>query len=165
MTDKEFFVETVKDELPRFERIMKSMEKISKNKLAYKHDAKSRTAFELLSHTMGAESLMFPIFLKTGELDMGAMPKTNWKTVSEVMKAFKKAMNDTLKISSKLDQKKWNSKAVMLSGKKIEWETTRGKLAWGFLFDLIHHRGQLSTYIRPMGGKVPSIYGPSADSK
>jgi uncharacterized damage-inducible protein DinB len=27
----------------------------------------------------------------------------------------------------------------------------------------IHHRGQLSSYIRPMGGKVPAIYGPSAD--
>lgn len=27
-----------------------------------------------------------------------------------------------------------------------------------------HHRGQLSTYLRPMGGKVPSIYGPTADS-
>jgi uncharacterized damage-inducible protein DinB len=29
----------------------------------------------------------------------------------------------------------------------------------------IHHRGQLSTYIRPMGGKVPSIYGPTADTQ
>lgn len=27
-----------------------------------------------------------------------------------------------------------------------------------------HHRGQLSTYLRPMGGKVPGIYGPSADT-
>jgi len=27
----------------------------------------------------------------------------------------------------------------------------------------IHHRGQLSAYLRPMGAKVPSIYGPSAD--
>lgn len=27
----------------------------------------------------------------------------------------------------------------------------------------IHHRGQLSTYLRPMGGKCPSIYGGSAD--
>ena len=27
----------------------------------------------------------------------------------------------------------------------------------------IHHRGQLSTYLRPMGSKVPSIYGGSAD--
>ena len=28
----------------------------------------------------------------------------------------------------------------------------------------VHHRGQLSTYLRPMGGKVPGIYGPSADT-
>ena len=34
---------------------------------------------------------------------------------------------------------------------------------WGFLCDSIHHRGQLTTYLRAMGGKVPSIYGPSAD--
>ena len=34
---------------------------------------------------------------------------------------------------------------------------------WDFMFDAIHHRGQLSAYLRPMGGKVPSIYGPSAD--
>lgn len=27
----------------------------------------------------------------------------------------------------------------------------------------IHHRGQLAAYLRPMGGKVPSIYGGSAD--
>jgi uncharacterized damage-inducible protein DinB len=29
----------------------------------------------------------------------------------------------------------------------------------------VHHRGQLSTYLRPAGGKVPSIYGESYDSK
>ncbi len=29
----------------------------------------------------------------------------------------------------------------------------------------VHHRGQLAAYIRPAGGKVPSIYGPSADEK
>jgi len=31
------------------------------------------------------------------------------------------------------------------------------------LGDQIHHRGQLSVYLRMAGGKVPSIYGPSAD--
>jgi uncharacterized damage-inducible protein DinB len=29
----------------------------------------------------------------------------------------------------------------------------------------VHHRGQLSAYLRPMGGKVPGIYGPSADTQ
>ena len=31
------------------------------------------------------------------------------------------------------------------------------------LFDQIHHRGQMTVYIRLAGGKVPSVYGPSAD--
>jgi uncharacterized damage-inducible protein DinB len=34
---------------------------------------------------------------------------------------------------------------------------------WFMLFDQIHHRGQLSVYVRMQGGKLPSIYGPSAD--
>ena len=38
-------------------------------------------------------------------------------------------------------------------------------LTWMLFLDAVHHRGQLSTYIRPMGGKVPSIYGPSADTQ
>jgi len=29
----------------------------------------------------------------------------------------------------------------------------------------IHHRGQLSTYLRPMGARVPAIYGESYDSR
>ena len=35
--------------------------------------------------------------------------------------------------------------------------------AWFILSDHIHHRGQYSVYVRMAGGKVPSIYGPSAD--
>jgi uncharacterized damage-inducible protein DinB len=38
-----------------------------------------------------------------------------------------------------------------------------GEFLWFMLLDSIHHRGQLSVYIRPAGGKVPSIYGPSGD--
>jgi uncharacterized damage-inducible protein DinB len=34
---------------------------------------------------------------------------------------------------------------------------------WFLLHDQIHHRGQLSVYVRMAGGKVPSIYGPTAD--
>ena len=37
------------------------------------------------------------------------------------------------------------------------------QLAWMMFLDAVHHRGQLSTYLRPMGSKVPAIYGPSAD--
>ena len=57
----------------------------------------------------------------------------------------------------------WEKKAQFLMGGNVAWEAPLGEMLLGFLFDAIHHRGQLSTYLRPMGAKVPSIYGPSAD--
>lgn len=34
---------------------------------------------------------------------------------------------------------------------------------WFMLMDAVHHRGQFSIYLRMVGAKVPSIYGPSSD--
>jgi uncharacterized damage-inducible protein DinB len=42
-------------------------------------------------------------------------------------------------------------------------DVPRLDLCWFLLHDQIHHRGQFSIYLRMAGGKVPSIYGPSAD--
>jgi uncharacterized damage-inducible protein DinB len=39
-----------------------------------------------------------------------------------------------------------------------------GDALWFELFDHIHHRGQLSVYVRLAGAKLPSIYGPTADA-
>ena len=50
----------------------------------------------------------------------------------------------------------------MFDGKPAGADTVE-QYFWGFLHDMIHHRGQLTVYIRPMGGKVPGVYGPSAD--
>ena len=50
-----------------------------------------------------------------------------------------------------------------LAGGHLIAEMPVSGLMWMLFFDSIHHRGQLSTYLRPMGGKVPSIYGPLAD--
>jgi len=55
-------------------------------------------------------------------------------------------------------------KPVVIGDRSI-MKAPRQVMAWILLFDAIHHRGQISTLIRPMGGKVPSIYGPSADTQ
>ncbi len=46
--------------------------------------------------------------------------------------------------------------------KRIEPQP-RNEAAWFLLHDQIHHRGQFSIYLRMADGKVPSIYGPTAD--
>ena len=55
----------------------------------------------------------------------------------------------------------------------VQFPTGPGKISdlpkiqflWLMLHDQIHHRGQFSIYLRMADGKVPAIYGPSADEK
>ena len=49
------------------------------------------------------------------------------------------------------------------AGPKTLVDVPRIEFAWFLLCDEIHHRGQLSVYLRMAEGKVPSIYGPSLD--
>ena len=46
---------------------------------------------------------------------------------------------------------------------KTMGEVPRMEFLWFLLHDHIHHRGQFSIYLRMAGGRVPSIYGPTAD--
>ena len=64
-----------------------------------------------------------------------------------------------------LDDASWNRVAQFYYDGKVVSEQPVGQFLWFILFDSIHHRGQLAAYLRPMGAKVPSIYGPSADSR
>jgi len=48
-------------------------------------------------------------------------------------------------------------------GPKTLVDYSRLQFAWFLLSDQIHHRGQLSVYLRMADAKVPSIYGPTAD--
>ena len=79
--------------------------------------------------------------------------------VQEVSNAIQQALKE---VHTRFDLKDSKSDIAM-EGKDAIGETAGG-LCWLWLFDSIHHRGQLSTHIRPMGGKVPSIYGESYDA-
>lgn len=50
---------------------------------------------------------------------------------------------------------------VTMRGGSIQLE--QAETIWGNLLDQIHHRGQLTVYLRQAEGKVPAIYGPSGD--
>ena len=83
--------------------------------------------------------------------------------LAESLSAYEKNAAALKRRLAKVKDAGWKKKARFLMDGKVAWEASLGDMLWGFLFDGIHHRGQLSTYLRPMGAKVPSIYGPSAD--
>jgi uncharacterized damage-inducible protein DinB len=85
--------------------------------------------------------------------------------MAEILDTYDKNHDAITKRLHALPAAKWEQAVpFMFQGNEIMKETGYGN-AWGFFFDAIHHRGQLSTYLRPMGAKVPSIYGPSADEQ
>lgn len=161
MTDREFFIYTITDELPRFERLFKA---VPSEHADYKPDPKSKTAVELMDYT-ATEGSTFRVFLETGKVNMAEYMGGSGHAASESVTVLLRGLEEAKDTAANMTEEQWDSPAAMLMGEKVEWETTRGKMAWSLLLDAIHHRGQLATYIRPMGGKVPSIYGPSADTQ
>jgi uncharacterized damage-inducible protein DinB len=161
MSSREFFVDTLKDELPRFERVLRAIPDAG---LDFRPHERSRTTRELIG-LIGDESQMIAPILLEGKLDMATAPAGTYTAAADVAAAVGTGFKSGLDAAAGLDDAAWNGTAQLVFGDKVAWETTRGKMAWGLLLDLIHHRGQLSVYLRPMGAKVPAIYGPSADAK
>ncbi len=163
MTNKEFFSKTWVDENPRFQRVL---EALPEDKGSYKHpeDPKGKTAFEL-ARTIAMEINCIPQFLETGKVEINELYTGAPETISDLLPFVGEKLSAVTEVVNAMSDEVWDEEAVMLMGGNEGWKTSKGEMAWGVLLDIIHHRGQLSTYIRPMGGKVPSIYGPSADSE
>ena len=157
---KEYLVQLLDAETPAFVRVF---EALPGDKLDWKPDPKSATALERASQ-MAAEAGDLPGIFATGILNYDPSAKPNFKTMGEIVIAFKDGMAKAKEAVQAMTDGDWDAESKMMMGSKEVWKSTRGDMGLGFMLDLIHHRGQLSTYIRPMGGKVPSIYGPSADT-
>lgn len=88
------------------------------------------------------------------------MPKT-WK---EVVEAFDRIRASTLEgLRAATDESLAAGTVAFPSAPKTVSEWQKLEFLWFLLCDQIHHRGQLSVYLRIAGGKLPSIYGPTAD--
>jgi uncharacterized damage-inducible protein DinB len=99
----------------------------------------------------------------TGQMDWKEPPPPAPAGLAESIAAFEKAHHELGDRLAQVDDARWERKVKFLVNGKPVMEESMGEFFWMTLLDAIHHRGQLSVYIRPMGGKVPSIYGPSGD--
>ena len=157
MNNLEFCIARRKSELPAFVRVLKA---VPQGRLDYRPDPKARTAAELAWMLAVEEAALVTL------LDAGAI---EWKEtrpparIEEIVSAFERSAASVNERLARLDETGWQKKVKFQLEGGGAWEDTMSAMAWGFLFDAVHHRGQLSTYLRPMGSKVPSIYGPSAD--
>jgi len=82
---------------------------------------------------------------------------------NEVLVALEASHADFRDVFSSYTDEQLLEPIKFFGGPKTLIDMSRMDFAWFLLGDQIHHRGQLSIYLRIAGAKVPSIYGPSAD--
>jgi len=155
--------------LPEFDHEMattrRCLERVPEDQLSYKPDPKSMSLGRLAGHvaempgwgsvTVNSDVLDF----STGE----------WKPMEmtsreQILSAFDKIVTEArAAIAGASDEhlmKPWSLK----NGETTLLTMPRVAVLRTFVMNhTIHHRGQLSVYLRSVGAKVPSIYGPSAD--
>jgi uncharacterized damage-inducible protein DinB len=158
MTTREFFLERHSAEKPAFINVLKAL---PADKLDYKPHERSPSAQQL-------------VWTLTQELrnciEAGTRFRTEWiaqpaPSMDEMLRIYEQRYTELGEVVSKMDDAAWSHPAEFVYNGQVVLSQPAGEFIWFILFDAIHHRGQLSTYIRPMGGRVPSIYGPSADSR
>lgn len=140
----------------------KVISRIPEDRSDYRADPKARTAREIAWVIVREEAVLVECMEK-GEFTWVEIPCPG--KVGEVIAQYDRQHDDLTKRLHAIPASRFEeSLPFMMDGKEVMRETGY-HMAWGFLLDQIHHRGQLSTYLRPMGAKVPAIYGASADEQ
>ena len=121
----------------------------------YRPDPKSRTAQEIAWQIVCEERLIIDA-LETGVMKWDPPPQP--ETMAEILDAYDAHSAGMEARWRAVPAERWSGELDMMGSKR-----PAAAMAWSFLFDLVHHRGQITTYLRPMGSTVPQVYGPSAD--
>jgi uncharacterized damage-inducible protein DinB len=158
VSNQEFTLQIFQQETGRFRAVVAAL---PGDKLDYRHDPKSRSAKELVGHLIGHFQDLVEL------VDDGVINHRNQVPFADLDEALALLDRGVADVASRLggvSDAAWATPCDFLVGDHKIMNAPRQVLAWILLLDAIHHRGQLSTLIRPMGGKVPAIYGPSADT-
>ena len=150
------------------ERSRRALEQAPEGKYDWKPHEKSMI-FGYLANMVATIPMWITMEINQDELDVAPAPgesrmeqkrmetSTEWigaldKAAAGARSAFEQTTDEHLKTNWKL-----------LARGQVVMEASRYEMIQDTINHWAHHRGQMTVYLRLMGAKVPSIYGPSAD--
>jgi len=154
--------------LPEFDHEMqttrRTLERVPEDKLAWKPHQKSMTMGGLATH-LATITHWVDAVVGMDSFDVSTAPPTpELKSRQELLSAFDENVARARKTISATGDAAMMKPWSLIAGGKTMFSLPRiGVLRSFVLNHIIHHRGQLSVYLRLNDVSVPSIYGPSAD--
>jgi uncharacterized damage-inducible protein DinB len=142
----------------------KMLERVPEDKFDWKPHEKSMTLGRLAGHVAELHGMFRPA-LTRDELDFAEgytpfLPKTS----AELLKTFDARVSDALELLATQSDEQMRERWRMRRGEQVFFELPRAvALRTMALNHVVHHRGQLSVYLRLLNVPLPSVYGPTAD--
>jgi uncharacterized damage-inducible protein DinB len=162
MTINEALAAELKQEAATTRRLL---ERVPQDSLGWKPHDKSMTLGRLAGHVAELPGL-FAMVLTEDALDFasGKYQPFNPENASELPEVFDQRVAAALDALGNQSGEAFAKNWQMRRGERVLLEMPRAVALRAIgLNHLIHHRGQLSVYLRLLDVPVPSIYGPSAD--
>jgi len=159
VSTREFFAQRFKAERPAFVNVLRAL---PNDRLDYKPHERNSSAGDI-AWFLVLELRTLVHLLTRGEHHWTQEP--NPMSVDVIAAQYEAAADELEEALASADDARWEQSGNLYFGGKLVKTSPIGETLWDFLFDAIHHRGQLTAYLRPMGGIVPSTYGPTADTK
>lgn len=144
------------------------LERVQDQHLGWKPHEKSMSVSQLISHLAEIPSWLGPTFGQS-ELDLAppggpAYVPPNHPTVADTLAEFDKNAAQAKAVLAGVQDDQMGQPWSLLFGGNVIFTLPKGAVLRTWVIShLIHHRGQLSVYLRQLGVPVPSIYGPTAD--
>src|SRR5436190_3256636 len=149
------------------ERSRRTLEQVPEGKYDWKPHEKSMI-FGYLANMVATIPTWVVMQINQDELDVapvngGQMKPERLDGSEELIKALDKAAESARAAFEKTTDEHLNTDWKLLARGNVVMKAPRHEMIADTLSHWSHHRGQMSVYLRLMGQKVPSIFGPSAD--
>jgi len=164
MNDKAFAQEFAKELAAEVPSTTKCLERIPLEKFDWKPHERSMQLGYLALLTGEIPRWITHIILHPA-IDLATFEHIQSKTAEELTRAFSDGVEDAIQTLNKVEDDTLNAKfELKVNGQTVLSSTKREQIAQ-CINHMVHHRGQLTVYMRLLDIPVPSIYGPSADDK
>ncbi|HSS77430.1 MAG TPA: DinB family protein [Thermoanaerobaculia bacterium] len=154
--------------LPEFDMEMantrRTLERVPTDKFSWQPHSKSFTMGKLATH-LATLPTWTGVTLTTSELDL-AVPFDQPKpaTTEELLAVFDKSVAGARAILAAATDDVFFQTWTLKNGEHVIFAMPKVAVLRGFVLNhLVHHRGQMTVYLRLNEIPVPALYGPSAD--